>query len=415
MTRRERLIATLAGKTVDRPAVNFYEINGLDEFRGVRHGRQPTDRPNDFIADADGGSSDTAAGAGTAVPGADGPAVTSADPFDIYADPSWRPLIELARDRTDRIVMRSAGRFPILPEESRVERTPIPTGELIRSTIDTGARRLTSQSRRDFDVNTVWTVEHLLKDIEDVKAFLSAPAADPPTDIRPVISSVERAEAALGDSGIVMLDTPDPLCLAAALFEMADYTVIALTEEVLFRRLLDRFADLIYPQVRAVSRALPGRLWRVYGPEYASPPYLPPRLFREYVGRYDSPIVEAIHAFGGSARIHSHGNLREILPIIAETDWDAIDPIEPPPQGDVSLQEVAAAYGDRWVLFGNLEISDIENLPPAEFRRLVARALREGQGGRGFVLMPSSCPYGRNLAPRTVENYRLMVELAESS
>jgi hypothetical protein len=32
-----------------------------------------------------------------------------------------------------------------------------------------------------------------------------------------------------------MLATPDPLCLAASLFAMADYTVIAMTEPALFR------------------------------------------------------------------------------------------------------------------------------------------------------------------------------------
>ena len=31
MTRRDRLMATLQGRPVDRPAVSFYELNGLDE------------------------------------------------------------------------------------------------------------------------------------------------------------------------------------------------------------------------------------------------------------------------------------------------------------------------------------------------------------------------------------------------
>ena len=35
-----------------------------------------------------------------------------------------------------------------------------------------------------------------------------------------------------------------------------------------------------------VSRRFPGRLWRIYGPEYAAEPCLPPRLFNEYVVRY---------------------------------------------------------------------------------------------------------------------------------
>jgi hypothetical protein len=67
------------------------------------------------------------------------------------------------------------------------------------------------------------------------------------------------------------------------------------------------------------------------------------------------------------------------------------------------------------VLFGNIEVSDIENLPAAEFEKKVAAALREGTEGpgRGFVLMPSACPYGRVLPERTLRNYELMVEMAE--
>jgi hypothetical protein len=63
MTRRERLLATLRGEPVDRPAFNFYEINGLES-------------------------------------------TSPGDPFNIYSDSSWKPLLDLAAEKTDRIVMR---------------------------------------------------------------------------------------------------------------------------------------------------------------------------------------------------------------------------------------------------------------------------------------------------------------------
>ena len=65
------------------------------------------------------------------------------------------------------------------------------------------------------------------------------------------------------------------------------------------------------------------------------------------------------------------------------------------------------------VLFGNLEISDIENLPTPQFSEKVKRALEEGTSGsgRGFVLMPSACPYGRELSPLTLKNYEKIIEL----
>jgi hypothetical protein len=95
---------------------------------------------------------------------------------------------------------------------------------------------------------------------------------------------------------------------------------------------------------------------------------------------------------------------------------DAIDPIEPPPQGDVELSYVREKYGKDIVLFGNLEIADIENLPTDQFAEKVKRALDEGTSGdgRGFVLMPSASPYGRELSLLTMKNYETIVRLVEA-
>ena len=72
MTRRERLMATLQGKPVDRPPVNFYEIGGFN--------MDPSDP----------------------------------DKFNVYNDPSWKPLLELAEEKTDLIRIRSAKSKPSL-------------------------------------------------------------------------------------------------------------------------------------------------------------------------------------------------------------------------------------------------------------------------------------------------------------
>ncbi len=376
MNRRDRIMATLRGESVDRPPVSFYELNGLDE------------NPHDT------------------------------DPYNIYSHPSWWPLLELTRAKSDRIVMRGVAYSSVTPDpldtlatNETVERDG---SRFTTRRIQVGGRTLTSRTRHDRDVNTVWTEEHLLKDTDDLRAFLEIPV--PPADGAVDVQAVTDAEARLGDAGIVMIDTPDPLCLAASLFDMAEYTVIAMTEPELFRRLIERFASTLLPKTAAVAKALPGRLWRIYGPEYAAPPYLPPRLFREYVLPYVTPMIEAIHRHGGYARIHSHGNLKAILDDIAATGADALDPIEPPPQGDVELKYVREHYGQQMVLFGNLEIADIENMPTVKFAEKVKRALEEGTAGsgRGFVLMPSACPYGRELAAQTMKNYEKIIEMVEA-
>jgi uroporphyrinogen-III decarboxylase len=93
---------------------------------------------------------------------------------------------------------------------------------------------------------------------------------------------------------------------------------------------------------------------------------------------------------------------------------DAVDPLEPPPQGDVSLDEARRAVGDDVVLFGNIELNLLETLSPEEFSVLVRRTVEQGRaaGGRGFVLMPTAAPCGREVSARTLENYRVLVDTA---
>jgi hypothetical protein len=374
MTRRERLQATLQGKSVDRPAVSFYEIGG-------------------WAMDL------------------------SADEFAVWNDPSWRPLVALAHARTDVIRMVGAGWHggsdnglaELVTYASHREGD----ARLTRTTIRAPGRTLTSLTRQDKDVQTVWTLEHLLKDAEDAEAYLRLPE---PTLGVVDVSGILAAEEALGDSGIVSIDTGDPICAVAGLFSMEAYTVLALTEPQLFHRLLERAAREQFPRCEQVARACPGRLWRICGSEYASEPFLPPSLYEEYVGRYTGQIVRTIQQYGGYARLHSHGRLRGILPAIARMRPDGLDPLEPPPQGDMALWEIKAAIGRDAVLLGNIEAADIENLPTADFERRVVTALREGTAGagRGFILHPSACPYGRTITARTMANYETMLRLAEN-
>jgi len=374
LTRRERLMATLRGEPVDRPAVNLYELGGY-----IPHYR-------------------------------------NSDPFNVYNDPSWTPLLDLAWEQTDLIQLVGLLAGHACPEcvSEYVKREEyLENGsKFTRTTVEVAGRSLTSLTRRDPDIDTIWTLEHLLKDTSDLEAYIQLPdeAFTFITDI-PAMAAMDEK---MGDRGIVMVDTPDPLCVAAGLFSMEDYTIIALTEQELFHRLLVRISEGLYPAVRTVAEGFPGHLWRIYGPEYATEPYLPPYLFEEYVVRYTGHIVDLIRSHSGFARIHCHGRIKKALPYIVAMGTSAIDPVEPPPQGDVELADVRREYGRDLILFGNIEVSDIENMEPAEFRKVVEKSLRNGTigDGRGFVLMPTSAPYGRTISSTTITNYQTMVELA---
>ena len=384
MTRRERLIATLKGESVDRPAVNFYEIGGF------------LVNPND------------------------------PDEYNIYNSPSWQPLLNLAEDHTDLIRLVSPVRAQSHLSWDGSENVGIRKqfveekvweendSRFTRLTFKIGSKELTSLTRRDKYLDTVWTVEYLLKNSNDVNLFLHLP--DEIFEENFDIAHLEEQEKKLGDSGIVMVDTEDPVCAVAALFNLEDFTIFAFTEPVLCHKLLEKHARYIHKRTERVAKEFPGRLWRIYGPEYITEPFLPSSFFEDYVVRYTGPMVKQIKNYGGIVRIHSHGRVKNVLDYIINMGADATDPIEPPPHGDVELIYLRKKYGKQLVLFGNIEIADIESMPSDIFRKLVKQSIADGTSGegRGFVLMPTSAPYGRNISEQTLRNYHIMVEEVEN-
>ncbi|HBE42535.1 MAG TPA: hypothetical protein DDW27_15305, partial [Bacteroidales bacterium] len=270
-----------------------------------------------------------------------------------------------------------------------------------------------SISRRDKEIDTVWITEPLLKNTEDVNLFLKLP--DEIFEETISIDHLKEEETKLADKGIIMVDTEDPVCAVASLFNLETFTIFAMTEQNLCHKLLEKHARYIHNRTEKVAMEFPGRLWRIYGPEYITEPFLPPHLFNEYVVKYTGPMVKMIKDHDGFVRIHSHGCIKNILDYIVKMGADAIDPVEPPPHGDVELRYLRRKYGRQLVFFGNIEISDIENMPEKMFREIVKKTIADGISGegRGFVLMPSASPYGRNISELTLRNYQIMIEEVE--
>ena len=133
MTRKERIMATMRGESVDRPAVNFYEINGY------------TQNENNM------------------------------DPFNVFNHPSWKPLLTLTRERTDRIVLHSV---PFINPPTHLDKKRRITtyydnagSRHVETEIRLDGLTLHSHTRRDMELDTTWTLEHLLKDEEDLEAW----------------------------------------------------------------------------------------------------------------------------------------------------------------------------------------------------------------------------------------------------
>lgn len=323
-------------------------------------------------------------------------------------EPSYRRLMDLIRAKTDCLYMWDSGSWGIAPELLEVETWEDDGKTYTRRTCRAPRRSLTSLEVVEPRIKTVWVVERFLKDEADVHAFLELPFAHTPPDVR---QFDERTEA-LGERGIIMHSVSDALCVTAELFSFSTFLLLCATERPLIRRVMDTVQAEVLAATEARLEAGFGPLFRVCGPEYATPPYLRPEDFREFVVAYDRPLFDLIHRHGKYVRLHSHGKIGRVLDAIEELGPDALDPVEPPPDGDMTLSEVKERTRGRITLFGNLELKHLEHARPAEVEALTRRAIEEGTPGGRYVIMPSAAPINIPLSPATEENYRVFIETA---
>ncbi len=321
--------------------------------------------------------------------------------------PAYRRLMDAIRAQTDCMYMLG---FAAPNPAARITTQEWDEGphHYRREILHTPRGDLTATSRQDPGLNTVWRSERFLKSDEDVARYLSQPIELGPVDLSPFA----RAQAHLDGKGIPLISLADPICIVAELFEFGEFTVRAFSQPAQIIALLEHVAPAVYAHLDYLLAGGVGPLFRICGPEYVTPPYLPPSLFERFVVAYTQPMVERIHAHGAYARIHCHGRIRRVLPMIVAMGADALDPVEAPPSGDITLAEVKRLYGDRLCLMGNIQLRDLETAAPEEMRRIVREAMAAGKPGGGFVVMPTAAPINADLSPVTERNYLILIETA---
>jgi uroporphyrinogen-III decarboxylase len=322
---------------------------------------------------------------------------------------SYKPLMEYIREKTDCLYMTGVPTINrYVRDHTTVKSEKRGTSTYIRTILDTPKGELSKLDRADHGLNTVWHIEHLIKDDEDLEKYLSIP-----DELLPVNTDLlKKQELILGDKGILLVDIADPLCIAAELFEFGDYTVKAYTDKLGFTKILDKLFESQMYFLEDMLKKGAGPLFRIVGPEYATPPYLGKELFHEYVYKYDKRMIRLIHDYGKYARIHCHGRIKGILKDIVDMEADALDPVEAPPSGDIEIKEIKKLYGNKLCLMGNIQLRDLEFASPEQMKDIVKKAVEEGKQEGSFVIMPTASPINAELSERTLRNYKIFIDTA---
>ena len=129
-----------------------------------------------------------------------------------------------------------------------------------------------------------------------------------------------------------------------------------------------------------------------------------PKVYRQYVFPWYRRIGDILEGAGLPFIFHSDGKLIEVLDDLSACGITAIHPIEPQA---MDIVEVKRKYGDRFCIFGNIDLDyTLPRGTPEEVTALVKKRLKELGPGGGYGLSAS------NSIPDYVkpENYRAMIE-----
>ncbi|MHA2364789.1 MAG: uroporphyrinogen decarboxylase family protein [Candidatus Hodarchaeales archaeon] len=132
-----------------------------------------------------------------------------------------------------------------------------------------------------------------------------------------------------------------------------------------------------------------------------SRPMISPRMFREFILPEYKKIVTASDV---PIIWHSDGNIKSLIPMIIEAGFIGIHSLEPKV---INLAEIKAEYGEKLVLAGNLDTTDIlckSNLNLV--RKDVERCIKEGASGGGYFFSSSNSLFEGHDLQAILEAYR---------
>ena len=328
-------------------------------------------------------------------------------------NPSYKNLMDMIREKTDCVCMwdqRSNQRIANSSYPAKIDYIEI-KGENYKewhSTLRTPKGDLTSTHRVYDNLYTTWQTERWCKTIDDIDKILEIPFEPVTYDN----SDYARISDEVGENGIIMSGWADPAYLAMELMEFGESTVWAMTETEHFAKTVEEFHRRNMINLENMLKSQVVDLYRICGPEYLTPPYLPPYYFKRFVTPYLKEITEMIHKYGGKVRIHSHGKIKKVIDEIISCGADALDPCEAPPDGDITLRELKERTAGRMCLFGNIQLKSLEHASTDEICEIVRICMESAKENGGYVIMPTAAPINVPLSSKTEENYRVFIDTA---
>jgi len=326
-------------------------------------------------------------------------------------DPGRREVAERILGETHYVVQVPAfvNRYLVIPPHRMREASREAKDGCVRvvTEIDTPKGTLTAVTERNATSATEWTTKYPCESVEDIAKIRSIPS-EPVAELAP--PDMSNVPEDFNRRGVMRVNVSSPMVCVAGMMPYEYYLELCGTNLTLIKALTSICLERIMNRLDILlSEGNVDWVW-MGGCEWLTPPMGSPELYEALVQEFERPVIERIHAGGALSQVHCHGNVRSTLEAVIERGADFFEPVEPPPDGDITMAEAKAAARGRITLGGNVESRVIEHGSLEEVEA-ATRAAFEG-GKERMVLQPTAHPICA-LTPKMLENYHRMVDVWE--
>lgn len=197
------------------------------------------------------------------------------------------------------------------------------------------------------------------------------------------------------------------------LFGLSEALILTVTDPAKAAAILEKALELeILRATGALKQAVLPDAIKVSSP-YVGQSFLSPETYRELVIPYESRLVEAAHRVSPETPVYLHtcGALDDRLELALESGYDGIECLDPPPLGNVELEDAARRLAGRAWIKGNLD--SVNLLTPGDRGQIeaeVRRCLEIGMSHKPGYILSTACSTAPTVAPETMEFIRALVE-----
>ena len=311
-------------------------------------------------------------------------------PEERLIHPAYEPVYRLGMEKTDLVLParilfdNHIGRSH--NELVRHGERPSPSPEWIESvsTVSTPEGELESVYTTSTCGKPGYQKEFLLKEPGDIKKLLSIHHEPIPFDPEPYY----EAEKLVGEKGITYISLGNAVFELQRIVGSENFAFWSVDFRGLLLEAISVFAKRTKDMINSAFNTGLKPVFGWAGPEVCIPPLMSPEDFDEFVVQFDKPLIDLIHERGGYIWVHCHGKVGPVFDRFVEMGVDVLNPIEPPPMGDITLSEAFDRSGGRMGLEGNIQEHDLMTADPDYLASLIREAVDIGMGRR-FILCPS--------------------------